>query len=253
MHLSSPLERTAKKAYEELGKPRVHQILDIAKRNGNAKENLSWFAEFFFMWIILCLFENEMCWSKFLFTHFLFSSVKFPPSHDYVFGHDAKAAVAKKFLIQLHSKPRKWSSLSLRSPDIVTEWDLEFGSELSLDSSPTLDLNESIDINSDIRILHYSTHTGTTRNLEWIRLSQITGLFGKFPPEFLDRAMRYFDDLRWQASSFILSILFSHGDLNQVDSSLVLGMVRRSITLTDLQSKAGHSKSARLSTSYLPC
>ena len=98
------------------------------------------------------------------------------------------------FLIQLHSKHRKWSSLSLRSPDIVTEWDLEFGSELSLDSSPTLDLNESIDINSDIRILHYSTHTGTTRNLEWIRLSQITGLFGKFPPEFLDRAMRYFDD-----------------------------------------------------------
>ena len=61
--LGTPLERTAK-AYEELRKPRVHQILDIAKRNGNAKRNFGWFAEMirdFLMWIICKFsFQNEV-------------------------------------------------------------------------------------------------------------------------------------------------------------------------------------------------
>ena len=55
--LGTPLERTAR-AYEELRKPRVHQILDIAKRNGNAKRELGWFAQMVrdvFMWM-LCKF-----------------------------------------------------------------------------------------------------------------------------------------------------------------------------------------------------
>ena len=61
--LGSPLERTAK-AYEELRKPRVHQILDIAKRNGNAKRNLGWFAEMIrdlLMWIVCKFFAKRMC------------------------------------------------------------------------------------------------------------------------------------------------------------------------------------------------
>ena len=41
---TTPLERTAK-AYEELRKPRVHQILDMAKRNGDAKKEMGWLAE----------------------------------------------------------------------------------------------------------------------------------------------------------------------------------------------------------------
>ena len=57
--LGSPLERTAK-AYEELRKPRVHQILDIAKRNGNAKKNMGWFGE-----IIRDLFMSIICESLF--------------------------------------------------------------------------------------------------------------------------------------------------------------------------------------------
>ena len=71
--LGSPLERTAK-AYEELRKPRVHQILDIAKRNGSAKKNLGWFAEMIrdlFMWIICKFLQNEMC-LIFCFSHFFF-------------------------------------------------------------------------------------------------------------------------------------------------------------------------------------
>ena len=57
---STPLEQAAK-AYEELRKPRVHQILDIAKRNGNAKRNLGWFAEMIrdlLFWII-CKFPTD--------------------------------------------------------------------------------------------------------------------------------------------------------------------------------------------------
>jgi hypothetical protein len=65
--LGSPLERAAK-AYEELRKPRVHQILDIAKRNGNAKKNLSWFAEMIrdlFIWIICTyLMSKKNCFLK---------------------------------------------------------------------------------------------------------------------------------------------------------------------------------------------
>ena len=71
--LGTPLERTAK-AYEELRKPRVHQILDVAKRNGNAKRNLGWFAEMirdFFMWIICMFLQNEMCGTNFLEYSFL--------------------------------------------------------------------------------------------------------------------------------------------------------------------------------------
>ena len=71
----SPLERTAK-AYEELRKPRVHQILDIAKRNGNAKKNLGWFAEMIrdlFIWIICKFLQKiEIVSIFFLFSHFFF-------------------------------------------------------------------------------------------------------------------------------------------------------------------------------------
>ncbi|KAF8815149.1 FAD/NAD(P)-binding domain-containing protein [Phlegmacium glaucopus] len=42
--LGTPLERAAK-AYEELRKPRVHQILDMAKRNGDAKKEIGWFLQ----------------------------------------------------------------------------------------------------------------------------------------------------------------------------------------------------------------
>jgi hypothetical protein len=42
--------------------------------------------------------QNEMC-QFFLFSHFLFSSVKFPQSHDHAFGYDAEAVVAN-FLAQ---------------------------------------------------------------------------------------------------------------------------------------------------------
>ena len=58
---------------------------DIAKRNGNAKKNLGWFAEMIrglFMSIIctVSFSKAKMCQFFFVFS-FLFSSVKFPPSH----------------------------------------------------------------------------------------------------------------------------------------------------------------------------
>ena len=102
--LGTPLERAAK-AYEELRKPRVHQILDIAKRNGNAKRNMGWFAQMirdFFMWIICKFLQELFTEQSFSFSHFsilFFFPVKFPQSHDHVFGYDAEAAVAD-FLAQ---------------------------------------------------------------------------------------------------------------------------------------------------------
>ena len=58
---------------------------DIAKRNGNAKKNLGWFAEMIrdlFMSIIctVSFSKTKLCQFFFVFS-FLFSSVKFPPSH----------------------------------------------------------------------------------------------------------------------------------------------------------------------------
>jgi hypothetical protein len=96
---STPLEQAAK-AYEELRKPRVHQILDIAKRNGNNKKDMGWFTQMirdFFMWI-LCKCQSTVF---FFFLGFLilFSSVKFPQPHSSVFGYDAETAV-EKFLVQ---------------------------------------------------------------------------------------------------------------------------------------------------------
>jgi hypothetical protein len=100
--LGSPLERTAK-AYEELRKPRVHQILDAAKRNGNAMRNLGWFAEmirYLFIWIVCKLFSKRNV-SNFLSSHkSFFLLVKF--SHlflDQVHFYDAEKVVAD-FLAQ---------------------------------------------------------------------------------------------------------------------------------------------------------
>jgi len=78
--LGSPLERTAK-AYEELRKPRVHQILDVAKRNGNAKRNLGWFAE---------KIRDLFIWIAFKFSHLL---------HDQIYFYDADTVV-ENFLAQ---------------------------------------------------------------------------------------------------------------------------------------------------------
>ena len=130
------------------------------------------------------------------------------------------------FLIQLHSKPRKWFSLSLRSPDMGYEG--RYYLELWVVSGLWVSFLW----------------------IPWIRLSQITPAYWVISSWFSGQSDALLWRLRWQASSFIL---FCHGDFNQIDSSLVLGMVRRSITLEDLQSKADNSKSARLSTSYLPC
>ena len=69
--LGTPLERTAK-AYEELRKPRVHQILNISERIGNTKRNLGWFAETIrdlFMWVI-CKFITKQDVSIFWFYSF---------------------------------------------------------------------------------------------------------------------------------------------------------------------------------------
>lgn len=100
--LGTPLEQAAK-AYEELRKPRVHQILDIAKRNGNAKKDLGWFAQLIrdlFMSVLCKLSFKNLCYS--LSTHFFVLSGKLPQSiHDSTFGYDAEAAVAK-FLAQYH-------------------------------------------------------------------------------------------------------------------------------------------------------
>ena len=72
--LGGPLERTAK-AYEEIRKPRVHQILDLGKWLGNAKRNQGWFTEMIrdlFMWII-CKFLTKRNTSKEEISHFLVS------------------------------------------------------------------------------------------------------------------------------------------------------------------------------------
>lgn len=55
----TPLERAAK-AYEELRKTRVHQILDMAKRNGDAKKEMGWFGQMIrdFMISIMCKFSH---------------------------------------------------------------------------------------------------------------------------------------------------------------------------------------------------
>jgi hypothetical protein len=68
--LGTPLDRAAK-AYEKLRKPRVHQILDFAKRTGDAKKEMGWFAQMVrdFAISILCKFSSKRHVS---FCHFLF-------------------------------------------------------------------------------------------------------------------------------------------------------------------------------------
>ena len=39
--------RKAAQAYERMRMPRVHRILDLAKRNGDAKKEMGWFAQKF--------------------------------------------------------------------------------------------------------------------------------------------------------------------------------------------------------------
>ena len=72
--LGTPLERTAR-AYEELRKPRVHQIIDVAKRLRNAKRELGWFAQMvqdMSMWMFckFLLLPRNPCLSQYVQVNF---------------------------------------------------------------------------------------------------------------------------------------------------------------------------------------
>jgi 2-polyprenyl-6-methoxyphenol hydroxylase-like FAD-dependent oxidoreductase len=90
------------KAYEDIRKPHIHRILDIAKRNGDSKKEKSRLGEIIrdFVMKIVCEFVSLLSEGTVVFT---FNKGKLPESlNDAVFAYDPEAVVTA----YLRPKPR---------------------------------------------------------------------------------------------------------------------------------------------------
>ena len=88
-----PFEQAAN-AYEQVRKPYIHRLLDMAKRNGDMKKEMGWFGEKVrdFAMKIVC----ELSARLLRFSLLKLSKARLPESlNDYVFAYDADVEVAK--------------------------------------------------------------------------------------------------------------------------------------------------------------
>ena len=89
----TPFEQAAN-AYEQVRKPYIHRLLDMAKRNGDMKKEMGWFGEKVrdFAMKIVC----ELSASLVRFSLLKLLKARLPESlNDYVFAYDADVEVAK--------------------------------------------------------------------------------------------------------------------------------------------------------------